>query len=157
MPKTDSSSFMLQQSTEAEAMENAVIDEGDYPALVKDAKSDIVNGSRCLRVSFLIVDEEVGKALCSDQVLVERLYWLDVNDDGEVVWGVNRNVELMWLRIAVGQDIEDKLWTPDMLVGAGPVGVTVAHRYDVETGEGPCAQVIAVTKAWPAYRPCIFT
>lgn len=116
------------------------IPEGDYIAFIEDIKFNQFEGRDgrnyfVLNVTYNIQDENLQKELGLDSVRVRDSIFLDVNEDGSLAVGPNKNVRLGQLRAAVGQNKPGEVWSPGMLRGAGPVKVHVTISEPNEEGK----------------------
>ena len=83
---------------------------------------------------FVINNEGVKAELNREKVVVTKQVILDMDENGQLDWGTNKNIELGRIRQAVGQNVEGP-WSIGKLRGAGPVMVKVTHR-DYTTKDG---------------------
>ena len=145
----DPDTFMHQEIESSNETIFTPIAEGDYTVMVDglDAKSIVTkNGlATVLKVTLLLIDEEVLATIDMDKPTVPLDLFLDLDESGSLAMGNNKNVQLGRLREAVGQNIEGTPWAPSQLLGAGPLMAKVGHRWNKETGEGPYAEVKKVT------------
>jgi len=83
-----------------------------------------------LDVHFGIDDPDLQAQLnLSGPPTVRKSMLLDVDDNGNLLAGANRNVDLGMVRKAVGQNTGEA-WYPKMLEGQGPVLIHVTERPD---------------------------
>lgn len=75
---------------------------------------------------IVINDDKVRQELGRDKVIITKQFILDLDEDGKLAFGTNRNVELGRLRDAVNQNGPGP-WSPAQLRGAGPFMVKVTH------------------------------
>lgn len=75
---------------------------------------------------FIINDDKVRTELGRDKVVIVKQIILDLDDNGQLAFGTNRNVELGRIRDAVGQNGNGP-WSINQLRGAGPVMIKVGH------------------------------
>ena len=147
----DKDTFLSSETTDALETTFTPVDEGDYNAFIDDVEVDVINTSNgqspILRAIFAITDDEVKEKLGLDKPTVRLDAFLELNEEGGLALGKNKNVKLGRLRDSVDQNEAGEAWSPSMLRGAGPVTIKVGHRYNKETGEGPYAFVSKVTKA----------
>ena len=61
-----------------------------------------------------------------DKVVVFKQFILDIDENGALDTGKNKNIDLGRVQTAVGQQ-NDKPWSISKLRGAGPVMVKVVH------------------------------
>ena len=67
-----------------------------------------------------------------DEPTARQTIWLDVNEQGGLVFGKNKNVSLGKLRDALGQNTGAP-WSPTHLIGQ-PATVLIKHRMGSEGG-----------------------
>lgn len=81
-----------------------------------------------LNLPFKITDDpRVKEALDRDSTVVRKPITLDFDSNGRLDFGINRNLELNRVRVAVGQNAPGP-WNFPQLRGAGPVMIRVVHR-----------------------------
>lgn len=118
--------FMNVETTVTNETEYTPIPEGDYQGVISDLKSDVSpNGSPMLNITWLVDDESVRKFTGMAEPTVRQTIWLDVNDNGSLASGANKNVGLGRLRAALGQN-DGKPWSPSMLRG-GVALIKIGH------------------------------
>lgn len=152
---TDSSfnpDVFLQQTT-SEEMETHFrpCPPGDWRAIIDDVSarrgvSEKGNAWTMLNVTWEVLDGEPKQATGLERVLVRQSLFLDLNEDGSLASGVNKNVRLGKLRDAVGQNTGGP-WSPAMLKGAGPALIHVVHDANPNDPEDIRAEVTRVVKA----------
>lgn len=120
--------------------------EDEYNAYVEDVEATELGGSPALAITYNVTDEAVKELLGMEKVTVRDNLFLDLDEQGRLEFGPNKNVKLGALREAVNQN-DGSRWAPSMLVGQGPVRIKVTHRFNKTTGEGPYANVARVTAA----------
>lgn len=76
---------------------------------------------------FVILDDKVAADLDQEKVIVYKTINLDLDDDGNLVWGKNKNIALGQLRNAVGQNGPGP-WAPSQLRGSKTFIGKVEHR-----------------------------
>jgi hypothetical protein len=79
-----------------------------------------------LTLPFIINDDKVKQELDREKVVVTKQIILDMDDNGQLAKGTNKNIELGRLRDALGQN-DDDTWSIAKLRGAGPLMVRIAH------------------------------
>lgn len=99
-----------------------------------------------LIVTWTIPNEELKKSLGVEKVTVQDRMFLDVDKNGNVLFGPNKNVKLGKTREAVGQNDPKKPWNFNMLRGAGPCDLKITHNFN-KAGEGPFARVDRVVRS----------
>ena len=103
------------------------IPEGEYRALLKEVNAGTTpKGAPFLEVYWVIDDEEVRQLLDDDEPTVRQTLWLDIDDNGMLAIGKNKNIKLNRLRDALGQNT-GKPWAPSMMEGNVAI-VQVGHR-----------------------------
>ena len=110
---------------------------------VSEDKNGNMKPWRRLSMYFQISDPEQAEKTGIETPGAGYSFFLDLAPDGKsLATGPNRNVKLGALRKALGQ--EGAPWNFQMLEGAGPIRIKVAHE---ETRSGDQhATVVAVTK-----------
>lgn len=78
-----------------------------------------------LELDCICQDPAVAAKLGRDKVVVRMRLNLDLNDDGGLATGPNKNVALGQLRAALDQNKPG--WSPAQLLGAGPFMGKVVH------------------------------
>lgn len=109
-------------------------DDGEYQMFIGDEDRDIAlrsvkDGGIALDIYFEIHDEAVRQRLNRNKVKVRsKGIFLELDSNGKLLTGVNRNVFLGKIREAVGQNVPGKKIRD--LKGAGPLLGTVRSRRD---------------------------
>ena len=81
-----------------------------------------------------------------ERVSVRQSIFIDMESDGRIALGENRNVKLGKLREALGQN-NAGAWAPRMLVGAGPVTIKTINKPDKNDPETIYSNVQRVAAA----------
>lgn len=118
----------------------------EYQAFIGDVGMDSYNDQPILVVTYDLLDDALKAQLGMEKVTVQDRLFLDMDDNGQIAFGPNKNVKLGRTREAVGQNDPKKKWSPNMLRGAGPVVIKVDHHFNKQ-GEGPFAKITRVAKA----------
>lgn len=154
MPMFDPETFMNQVIDQPLETEFQSVDPGEYVATIDDFTSEAFEqihfeykkGARAgtpgvmtkLTLPFVIQDDAVKQTLGLDKVVVNKQIILDVQDNGDLDWGTNKNLDLGRIRAAVGQN-DPGPWSISNLRGAGPVMVKITRvafeRKDKSRGE----------------------
>jgi hypothetical protein len=109
------------------------IPEGEYQGVIKEIKPDTTaKGSPFLEVIWIIDDQSVRDLIGMDEPTTRQTVWLDINEQGGLDFGKNKNVGLGKLREALGQNTGAP-WSPLMLIGR-PATVNIKHRMGSEGG-----------------------
>ena len=99
-------------------------------------------------VRFILTGvDELTKKLNMDRLSVQHSLFIDVDKQGRLAFGVNKNVALGRLREALGQNKSGKPWSFQLLKGAGPVKITVVQRPDKNDPETMRNRVTRVAAA----------
>jgi hypothetical protein len=143
MPDFNPDDFMSQTVDQPLDIERTMVPEGEYKARIDDFTSDAFEtfkfeykrgpnaGQEGQMHKFncpLVIDDAALQAkMQMDKIRVYHTCTLDFDDQGQLMFGPNRNIDLGKLRNAVGQNNPGP-WSIGMLRGAGPFMVKVQHR-----------------------------
>lgn len=149
MTDFDPDAFMSGTTTEANAEKFDPIPEGDsYHGVIEKAEVNQFRGKKdpsktytSLNITWAIDDPALAEKLGRQSLTCRQSVFLDLNDNGALATGANKNVGLGRLRKALGQNQPGKPWSPAMLEGAGPCLLKVEH---VINGEDTYDQVTKV-------------
>ena len=131
MSTFDAESFMSQTVDGEMETRYTPIPDNDYIAMLSDKLTlREVNDSPVVDVLYIIDDEELRAKMDVKELIVKQSLFIDVNDDGSLAFGMNKNVKLGRLRAALGQNVAGQTWNFQMLAGQGPVRIKVGHRPD---------------------------
>lgn len=109
------------------------IPEGEYQAVIKEIKPDSTpKGSPYMEVIWIIDSQEVRDLIGMDEPTSRQTIWLDINEQGGLEFGKNKNVNLGKLREALGQN-DGSPWGPGMLIGQVAT-VNIKHRLSDQGG-----------------------
>lgn len=103
-----------------EADYESSIDTIDIRKITTDRGAAIV-----LDVNHLINDSALAEKMGMERLTVRQGIFLDVEPDGRIALGPNKNVKLGRLRAAIGQN-KAGAWNFAMLEGAGPLMISVS-------------------------------
>lgn len=164
----DASSFMNQQYDQPLETERKLVPPGEYQAMIGDFDENAFQthdfeykrgpnagqaGSMTnFRIPFVIQDAKAASAVGREdgEVIAYKQVTLDLDSNGALDFGVNRNVELGQVRAAVGQNNPGP-WSPGNLRGAGPVIIKVEHRKG-KRKDGSPFETAEVTRVAPLRR-----
>ena len=133
MSEFNAESFMQTEVEGQLETEFTPIPEAEYNAVIKEVKPDTTpKGSPLLELIWIIDDQSVRDLIGMDEPTVRQTIWLDINEQGGLDFGKNKNVGLGKLREALGQN-DGKPWSPLMLLGQ-PATVNIKHRMGTEGG-----------------------
>lgn len=117
---------------------------GDYVSMIDDITARQVTTDRgtsiVLDVTHLIDNPEVAEKLGMERLTVRQGLFLDVEPNGAIALGPNKNVKLGRLRAAVGQNGAGP-WNFAMLKGAGPLRLGISVVPDKKDPSIPRNQV----------------
>lgn len=138
----DPDTFMNQTVDQPMATEFKLCPAGEYRATIDDFDSSAFEtfdftykqgpnaglpGSMTKFSIPFVIDSDAAKTeLGRDKVVVTKQVILDIDSNGALDFGTNKNVELGRIRAAVNQNGPGP-WSPGNLRGQGPVMVKVAH------------------------------
>jgi hypothetical protein len=161
-PTFDADAFMQQQIDEPMATEFEMVDPGTYKAVIADFTSEAFQkidfeykkGDRAgqpgsmlkFDLPFVILDDKQRAKLNKgdgQQLVVVRNMIVDQTTDGQLDFGVNKNVALGNVRAAVGQNTKGA-WGVANLRGAGPLMVKVAHETFKRSDGSPGKKAVVV-------------
>lgn len=163
MPAFDPDTFMLQTVDAPLETEFKICPAGEFPAMIDDFDSsafEVVDfeykkGARAgqpgqftkFSIPFNINDDKCRQELGRDKVVVTKQIILDIDENGGLAWGPNKNIPLGQVRAAVDQN-QPGAWSMAQLRGAGPVMVKIDHiDYKRNDGtKGTRAEVTRVVK-----------
>lgn len=126
------------------------VPEGEYDAIIEDVKPRKFTNAEgqeraVLEVSWLILDEDVKQQTELEKPLSRQTIWLDVNDNGTLERGKNKNLGLGNLLEALGLN-DGKPWSPSSLKGlTGKVKVEKEKK--PQDPENPYTNVTRVAAA----------
>ena len=143
----DKDTFLATEIKGANEVKYTPIPIGEYKGFIDELDTDNYEETPILVVTYALLDEALKASLGLEKPTVQDRIFLDVNKDGSIAFGPNKNVRLGRTREAVGQNDPKKPWNFNMLRGGGPVLLKVSHRFNKQTGEGPYASIDRVVKA----------
>lgn len=110
--------FMHTQVEEVTETSFSPIPEGEYPAVIKEVKADTVgeNALPVLNITWTVDDEEARQFTGMDEPSVRQTLWLDIDANGMLETGKNKNIQLGRLRDALNQNTGAP-WSPSMMEG----------------------------------------
>lgn len=133
--------FLSSSITGANDTKFTPVPEAEYKAYVDDLKvrefEDKQKNEKVpvLDVILLIPDEKVAQLLGVEKVTVTDSMFIELDEQGNIAFGLNKNIRLGQLRDAVGQNDPKKAWSPMMLKGMGPIMIKVVHGKENEQGQ----------------------
>jgi hypothetical protein len=141
-PGFDPDTFMQQTVDAPLETEFKICPAGEYPSMIDDFDSsafeqidfEYKKGARAgepgtmtkFNCPFVINDDRAKQELGRDKVIVYATLLLDIDENGGIATGQNKNVKLGQIREAVGQN-QAGSWSVAQLRGAGPLMVKVEH------------------------------
>jgi hypothetical protein len=144
--------FLNQQNTKTLETNYTAIPADEYMAVIEKVEADITKKTQSpfLRVKFKLIGdkaEELKARLGFRDPSVSQMYMLDLDSNGSLDDGPNKNVRLGQLRSAAGQNNPGEPWAPRSLEGAGPFRVQVGQRPDDDDPNKIYNDVKSVAKA----------
>ena len=109
------------------------VPKGDYTAHIDGIavrKLPGEDGGVLLDVTYQVHDAAVEASLGLEKVLVRQGIFLDVEKNGALQLGPNKNIKLARLREALGQNNAGRSWKFSDLVGAGPLKISLEIEPD---------------------------
>ena len=102
---------------------------GDYTSTIDDIEVRQAGDSVLLDVTHLLHEAELATTMGMERLTVRQGIFLDIEPNGALSLGPNKNVKLGRLREAVNQNGAGP-WNFAMLKGAGPMTITVSQKPD---------------------------
>ena len=125
----DAATFLNQEVDGPMETNYTPVPANDYTAMVDDIDAREVTTERgksiVLDITHLIDDPALADEMGMDRLTVRQGIFLDVDPNGAIPLGPNKNVKLGRLRAAVGQN-QTGAWNFMMLKGAGPLRISVS-------------------------------
>lgn len=106
----------------------------------KDGKTYVV-----LDIQWRIDNQQLAESLGMKEAIITQGVFLDVDANGALEKGPNKNIQLGRVLEALGQN-DGRRWSAAMLEGAGPVKLLVSHDPDKKDATIIYDRVKAVTK-----------
>lgn len=132
----DPDTFLDSFVEEGNETERVLIPAKVYPAYIEEVK--MRNGDRDdgtpwvqLLCKWCIEDADAAAALNKDKVVLTDAFFIDLDEDGRIATGTNKNLHLGKLRKAVGKN--EGRFSPRDLVGCRAF-VDVRHTVNKESG-----------------------
>lgn len=131
--KFDAASFLNTEVNAQFATEFTPCPEGEFPGQILEVTPRTVNtknGEKIIvGVKWMILDQAVAEKMGNDQPTIRQDIWIDMEDNGTLSTGTNKNIGLGRLRKALKQDAADRPWSFAMLNG-GSARIKVKHSLD---------------------------
>ena len=138
----DADAFMNMTVDAPMATNLSGVPEGEYTAMIGDFDSTAFRtvttktGDRpVLEVPFVINDDALKAKLGRETITHRETYWLDMNAEGKLDTGMDKNVRLGQLRQALNQNNPSVPWSPSMLRNMGPVRIVIKTTSDKKDPE----------------------
>ena len=125
----DPQTFMAQETSGEMETRYTPVPAGDYTATIDDIAVREAGDSILLDVTHLIHDSELAEKMGMERLSVRQGIFLDIEPNGVIALGPNKNVKLGRLREAIGQN-KPGSWNFQMLKGAGPLRISVSIKPD---------------------------
>lgn len=135
----DADAFMAGESDTTLDTRFTPFDEGEYTVILGEdirakagKESDSGRPTVLVTVPYNILDEEVKEKLDMENPTLFDMLFVELNEDGSIASGPNKNVKLGALRAALNQNVSGQPWNFNMLKGGGPIRIYVTKRPDKE-------------------------
>ena len=138
--------FLFTETTSSFETEVVPVPVGEWSAIIKSIKPRALSDGRgVLDVYWIVLDEEVKAELdMANSMYANRRLGIDLDDNGNLADGKNKNVQLGQLRDAVSQNRKGQPWAPGMLINQ-MAKVKVSHSIDKRDNKTVQADVTGVT------------
>ena len=130
MTSFDKETFMNTEVVGAMETVYTPVPEGEWPGYVKDLDMREVNDSPVIDLTWVIIDDRVKEQLGIDEPTVRQTLFLDVDSNGSLSFGPNKNVQLGRVREVAGLNDPAAPFNFRMLQGIGPFTLKIGHRAD---------------------------
>jgi hypothetical protein len=100
----------------------------------KDKNTGAQRSQPTCKIPFEITDESAKLLIKREKIIVSYDMFIDLDANGRLDTGEDKNVRLGALRAALNQN-NDPTWTFQQLFGAGPLIVKIRHKLDEKRGE----------------------
>lgn len=136
----DADSFMQDTVDAPMATTLQSVPDGEYQAVIGDFTSEAFKtieiadkknpgqkiGRPVLEIPYIIQDAALAAKMEREQVVHRETYWLDLDANGKLATGPDKNVRLGQLRDALGQNVPG--WSPSHLRNAGPLLIAIKSK-----------------------------
>lgn len=122
------------------------------PRMFKDENGEQFLVSPKLKLKMLVTDEGIRDQLNAKEGKDLIFYYainIQLNENGQIDWGPNANLDLARLRAALGQNIEGIVWGFNQLKNCQPFYVAIAHQTRMNQPDGALFEKVT---AWYAER-----
>ena len=123
----DPDSFLSTTTEDANETSFRPIPEGEYNAVITKLDVRTPKESTILDITWSVDDETARVETGMDDPQVRQSVFLDINTQGGLESGANKNVQLGRLREALGQNLTGQPWAPSMLEGQ-VARISIKHR-----------------------------
>lgn len=160
MARFNAEQFLQADYTEALDTERTLFPQGECvaqkiesfkivpPKPFTDKDGNEQDGSPQLEITLLIRDDHAERIRTELQYAPDRpikfihRFFLEINGDGWLDFGPNKNLKLGQIRAALGQNTPGEPWNFGMLQGAGPIAFVVKHeKWEKDGKEGTSERV----------------
>jgi len=150
----DTDTFLSATTVEANATKFDPIPESDYNAVIADtekavtvrsfARKDGSGDMHLLEVQWIIDNPQLAEDLGRTELRSRQSIFLDIDANGKLETGSGKNIGLVRLRDALGQNEPGQPWSPSMLRGSIPCLIKVTHRMNGEDVYDEVKSVVAI-------------
>ncbi len=130
MTTFDKETFMNAEVVGAMETVYTPVPEGEWPGYVKDLDMREVNDSPVIDLVWVIIDDRVKEQLGIDEPTVRQTLFLDVDSNGSLSFGPNKNVQLGRVREVAGLNDPSQPFNFRMLQGIGPFTLKISNNPD---------------------------
>lgn len=130
MPVFDKETFMNTEVVGKSATSYTPCPVGEWQGYVKDLVLREVGDSPVLDLIWAIIDDRVKEELGIDEPTVKQTLFLDVDSNGALSFGPNKNVALGRVRDIANLNNPEEAFNFRMLQGIGPFMLKIDHRPD---------------------------
>ena len=130
MTSFDKETFMNAEVTGAMETVYTPVPEGEWPGYVKDIDLREVNDQPVLDLTWVVIDDRVKEQLGVDEPIVRQTLFLDVDANGVLSFGPNKNVQLGRVREVAGLNNPEQAFNFRMLQGIGPFKLKIGQTVD---------------------------
>lgn len=123
----------------------------DYEGFIDDIEVGEINDDPVLFLTIALTDQKAVEFMEREKPTIRETVFLDINENGGLEMGKNKNVKLGQYRAAAGQNT-GKPWAPGQLRGAGPLLLKIVRKPDKDDPEKVYNRIVKVTAAGRSRR-----
>ncbi len=145
MTSFDKETFMNAEVVGAMETHYTPVPEGEWQGYVKEVDPREVNDRPVLDLTWVIIDDRVKEQLGIDEPTVRQTLWLDVDSNGAIEFGPNKNIDLGRVREVAGLNDPSQPFNFRMLQGIGPFTLKVGNKPDAKDPTKIYANVLRIS------------